>query len=743
MKGRIKHGDLDHLLRLVQAGLPERASAHRDGASGDGASFDRSSVSGASDAGASRDWLSGDDPKFAASGNEPPDHAFWNANHAYWAEKLKGDTGDTWTQTQYASAASIINAAEYQHVVFCDIAGALRRGLAGSGVGNAQAHADLDQPSMARFASGVYRSIQSEFEETIDLVDATTGRAHQVRIASVLEDVRRFEWAGGHHQGGGDQMLSPDDAEPGTNPRTAPDIALSPRELDLGELTGGRTRNGNSVPFNDVRGELFAQSGLAILLPYLDWDDFRDRNHLSDELIAELKAAYPEGFNSVDLWVGGLAERPAVGALGPTIAATLSTEIAQMNTAGAQYHLDLLAGTQLAAEISTQSWSDIVARNMGALSFADYFEGGPEHVLGAGLHTASLDAGNDDEILIGSDGNDLLHGGAGDDFLDGGTGADVLIGGSGNDTYVVDNVMDRVIETPDGGDADTILTTLAAFSLGDDPDDTVAGDAVHAPTETIAPAAAASVAAAVDAAPVEDTSADDAFVDEASADDASLDDAPGGLLDEGDGAPPTEVPAAPDDVVQDPPAAPEGTGVGHADNVENLTYIGDSDFEGWGNAANNILIGGAENDVLWGRGGDDVLIGGDGNDVLFGGSGDDFLMGGSGSDRFDGGSGNDVLYLASGDGGPGHHHGWYDHDTIILQPGFGDDVVVGFDAGRCGAGPDRLDVSAYTSLNADSIGAEIQIISNGPHTVITINDDSITLLDVNAGSIGKDDFIFG
>ena len=51
-----------------------------------------------------------------------------------------------------------------------------------------------------------------------------------------------------------------------------------------------------------------------------------------------------------------------------------------------------------------------------------------------------------------------------------------------------------------------------------------------------------------------------------------------------------------------------------ADNVENLTYTGSSDFTGTGNTLANTLTGGA---------GDDTLDGGAGADTLIGGAGDD------------------------------------------------------------------------------------------------------------------------
>lgn len=70
-----------------------------------------------------------------------------------------------------------------------------------------------------------------------------------------------------------------------------------------------------------------------------------------------------------------------------------------------------------------------------------------------------------DDTLNGGDAADWLEGGANNDLLNGGTGADVMIGGSGDDTYVVDNAGDAVTEAAGGG-ADTVQTTLAAYTLG-------------------------------------------------------------------------------------------------------------------------------------------------------------------------------------------------------------------------------------------------------------------------------------
>ena len=60
-------------------------------------------------------------------------------------------------------------------------------------------------------------------------------------------------------------------------------------------------------------------------------------------------------------------------------------------------------------------------------------------------------------------------------------------------------------------------------------------------------------------------------------------------------------------------------------NVENLTLTGSANFNGTGNALDNIIIGNI---------GDNVLTGGLGNDTLDGGAGADTMVGGTGNDTY-------------------------------------------------------------------------------------------------------------
>lgn len=69
---------------------------------------------------------------------------------------------------------------------------------------------------------------------------------------------------------------------------------------------------------------------------------------------------------------------------------------------------------------------------------------------------------------IGNDLNNVMIGNVSDNVLDGGIGNDTMIGGLGMDTYVVDSLLDVVIENPGGG-LDTIQTSLT-YSLAALPD---------------------------------------------------------------------------------------------------------------------------------------------------------------------------------------------------------------------------------------------------------------------------------
>lgn len=81
---------------------------------------------------------------------------------------------------------------------------------------------------------------------------------------------------------------------------------------------------------------------------------------------------------------------------------------------------------------------------------------------GTGNALDNIITGNSgDNALGGGAGNDTLVGGAGNDVLDGGTGADTLSGGKDSDVYIVDNILDIVLENAGEGIIDTIESAVS------------------------------------------------------------------------------------------------------------------------------------------------------------------------------------------------------------------------------------------------------------------------------------------
>jgi Ca2+-binding RTX toxin-like protein len=168
-----------------------------------------------------------------------------------------------------------------------------------------------------------------------------------------------------------------------------------------------------------------------------------------------------------------------------------------------------------------------------------------------------------------------------------------------------------------------------------------------------------------------------------------------------------------------------------------------------GTALSERICGGNQHDVLIGNAGADTLLGNNGNDLLFGGAGRDKLFGDNGRDTLDGGTGNDFL-----DGGDGA-------DKLI--GGAGDDILTG------GKGPDEFYIGELRGHDVitdfdpknehihvtpthtfgswsdfQSLKAQGLVRQDGAHVIIEDTaGNTLTLLNVNLGSLRVDDFIFG
>ncbi|MHA6689753.1 peroxidase family protein [Devosia sp. A449] len=216
------------------------------------------------------------------------------------------------------------------------------------------------------------------------------------------------------------------------------------------------------------------------------------------------------GLNSVDLWMGGLAEKKMDfgGMLGSTFAAVFELQMENLQDGDRFYYLSRVQGLNLLSELEGNSLAKMVLRNtdLGADGTAipgDIFSR-PDLVLyidaarqaamtgladpvhdnptlqaisnlvdrrdtdGDGIVDYLRYNGGDHTVLQGSAGNDTLIGGEGDDSLWGGDGDDRLEGG-----YGVDHVH--------GGAGDDIITNsgtdigAADFLHGEEGNDVIHG----------------------------------------------------------------------------------------------------------------------------------------------------------------------------------------------------------------------------------------------------------------------------
>ncbi len=158
-------------------------------------------------------------------------------------------------------------------------------------------------------------------------------------------------------------------------------------------------------------------------------------------------------------------------------------------------------------------------------------------------------------------------------------------------------------------------------------------------------------------------------------------------------------------------------------NLEGIVYNSTVGATLHGNGAGNLLSATAAsgNDTINGWAGNDTINGGGGNDALIGGDGDDDLAGGAGTDSLTGGNGNDVL-----DGGAG---------TDALTGGSGDDIYYAEAADvvteAAGGGIDTL-IGAKTTI----AGTEIENLVYTSATSAKIYGNNVD--NVIAGGVGND-----
>ncbi|MBM7062089.1 heme peroxidase [Pseudomonas sp. UL073] len=482
-----------------------------------------------------------------------------------------------WDGERLFQAARFVNEMQYQHMVFEEFARTVQPNIDPFVFSNT---ADIDPAIFAEFAHVVYRFGHSMLRETVDrigmdLETGTIGSNDQIGLIEAFLNPLAFAASGVSAEAAAGAIIRGMSRQVGNEIDEFVTEALRNNlvglPLDLAAINIARARDTGVPSLNAAREQFFEATGDSQLKPYVSWTDFamhlknpasvinfiaaygKHQSILDADTLEEKRAAASllvlggvgtpadrdaflnstgawtaanSGLNSVDFWIGGLAEEkmPFGGMLGSTFNFVFESQIENLQNGDRFYYLSRVQGTNLLNELEANSFSNLVMRNtdlgdpnsshLPGLLFAnvDYIlEIETQRQIGAdptwddpirqalsnkvvrqdldgdgdtdllqfrgGEHTV-LGGSAENDILIGGDGDDTLWGDAGDDTLEGGFGVDIIHGGEGDDLITdmgTDIGATALIHGDGGNDVINAGNGLTLIFAGDGSDFVLAG----------------------------------------------------------------------------------------------------------------------------------------------------------------------------------------------------------------------------------------------------------------------------
>ena len=717
-------------------------------------------------------------------------HTIWARNHNFHVDNLVAQ-GFQGTAEEVFEAAKAINEAEYQRVVFTEFADALIGGIRGDGDHGFDGYnPDADAGISHEFAAAVYRVGHSLIGQTITVLDPN-GQPREVPLfdaflnpsndpgvfTAPLSTLAQHGYVPqpGYAQLGANAIIG------GIAGQAAEEVDFNIVDAvrndlvrinaDLFSFNVARGRDVGLGTLNQVRADLAASNNSYVreavsyagnLSPYTSWEDFQQRNGLSDTVMNQLRQAYPDlvldtpeklaafvaanpdielvngntvkGIDRVDLWVGGLAERHVNGGMvGQTFWVVLHEQFDRLQEADRFYYRDRFENFDFYQQVEEVTFAQIVARNTGMEGLSNDIFFVPAQGDDPGETGGDQDddnSGVDNDGSTGGDtGTDDTGSGDGDTSSGGGSsgGGSSGSGSSGNDGE------DDDATSGNGGSSGSGGSSGGGSSGNDDTDeddDTTSGGGGSSSDD-------------------DDDSDDDSAGNGAGSGNGSGSGSGNGAgSGSGNGSGSgsgggNQLPLA---ALVATANADALTGTAGDDNVQALAgddavvTHGGADAVLGGEGA-DLVNSGADDDVVAGGAGDDMLLGGTGEDDLFGDAGADRIYGGAGADLISGGAGNDTVFGGAGD------------DFVMAEVGDGNDVYWGeggidtYDASAATGGL-KIDIGtgfngkgsvAYGDLGTDTIwGFENVVAGSGNDTITASN--AVNVLD---GGDGADVFRFG
>ncbi|MDH4612164.1 peroxidase family protein, partial [Pseudomonas sp. BN102] len=473
-----------------------------------------------------------------------------------------------WNGERLFQVAKFGTEMQYQHLVFEEFARTIQPNIDPFFAPTQVYDVDLDPSIVAEFAHTVYRFGHSMLTETVDRFDANfnvVGDAdpaaagnQQLGLIQAFLNPLAYEASG----------LTPEDATGAIVRGVTREVGNQIDEfvtealrnnlvglpLDLPALNIARGRDTGVPSLNHARAQFFEATGDSNLKPYTSWADFAMHLKHAESLINFIAAygthasitaattlvdkraaataivlggvgapadrlaflngsAATTGLDTVDFWIGGLAEKvtPFGGMLGSTFNFVFENQLEKLQDGDRFYYLERTAGMNFNAELEGNSFAKLIMANSSATHLPAIVFSSPAFTLEVnplaqhtGLNDAGVDGiqgtlddvvgvdgidGNSDPLganpllpevsrdnpaTVGADTNYLRYSGVEHVVLGGSANNDILRSSEGDDTLYGDGGNDRLDggygnDFINGGDGDDIITDVGG-------DDNIKGD---------------------------------------------------------------------------------------------------------------------------------------------------------------------------------------------------------------------------------------------------------------------------
>ncbi|MGL4449302.1 MAG: peroxidase family protein, partial [Shewanella sp.] len=570
-----------------------------------------------------------------------------------------------WNGGYLFQAGRFANEMQYQHLVFEEFARTVQPDIDPFVFSN---NTDINPAIFSEFANVVYRFGHSMLTEVVDRTDLAMQEGDIGLIEAFLNPVA-FDSFNGQSI---DERTAIGAIARGMTRQVGNEIDefitealrnnLVGLPLDLAAINIARGRDTLMPSLNDAREQFFALSGNSQLKPYTSWADFTgylknptsiinfiaaygqhetilaannlvDKRAAATTLVLGQASERPEdaldflnatgdwagketGLNTVDFWVGGLAERKNQfgGMLGSTFNFVFEKQMEMLQNGDRFYYLSRTQGLNMLNQLEGNSFAALVMRNSdlgdaASSHISAHMFQTPDHIFEVNQRVqleadptwgdaikdllvpllVRRNAGNDIDSDSYADGAYLKYNGASHVVLGGSQGNDSLFGGEGIDSLWGDGGNDRLdggdeADVVHGGNGNDLITDTGTPSGGAD---FLHGDAGH-------------------------------------------------------------------DVI----FSGNGLDLLFGGQGQDFLVIGTDAQEIFAGEGNDFLLGGSSNDVLMGNEGDDWVEGGDGFDSIAGENSELFfnssiighdVLNGQGNDTdYDGEAGDDIMLQGSG-----------------------------------------------------------------------------------------------